>query len=141
MLAYVIIMQVVDNKITSPKEVLAIEYKKTPEVQEECPPSTSPSPSPSPPPPPAPEPVKVEAPAAKPAPDLLVILWIFVLCFWHILIIIWLYTSFVAFAFVYRIWMILFLLLMSWKKRMPWLWPLFQLVNCHLFPPLVYCIK
>ncbi|KAF7806434.1 putative clathrin assembly protein [Senna tora] len=56
--------QVNGNKIASPKEVLAIEYKKT-EVQEER------SPSPSPPPPPPPEPVKVEAPAAQPPPDLL----------------------------------------------------------------------
>ncbi|KAB1208983.1 hypothetical protein CJ030_MR6G022951 [Morella rubra] len=54
--------QVVDAKDASPKEVLAIEYKKTPEVQEE----SSPSP---PPPPPPPEPVKIEAPVAE--PDLL----------------------------------------------------------------------
>ncbi|KAK7330057.1 hypothetical protein VNO77_24242 [Canavalia gladiata] len=58
--------QAADNKIASPKEVLAIEYKKTTEVQEERPPS----PSPSPPPPPA-EPVKVEAPPVQPPPDLL----------------------------------------------------------------------
>ncbi|XP_041004978.1 putative clathrin assembly protein At5g35200 [Juglans microcarpa x Juglans regia] len=51
--------QVVD-KIVSPKEVLAIEYKKAPEVQEERPAS---------PPPPPPEPVKVEAPVVE--PDLL----------------------------------------------------------------------
>lgn len=44
---------------------MAIEYKKTPEVQEERPPS--------PPPPPPSEPVKVEAPAVQPPPDLLVI--------------------------------------------------------------------
>ncbi|XP_073289673.1 putative clathrin assembly protein At5g35200 [Primulina huaijiensis] len=48
-----------------PKEILAIEYKKSPVVKEECPPS---------PPPPEPvkviEPVKAEAPAAEP-PDLL----------------------------------------------------------------------
>ncbi|ESW27051.1 hypothetical protein PHAVU_003G169400 [Phaseolus vulgaris] len=49
------------------KEVLAIEYKKTTEVQEERPPS----PSPSPPPPPPSEPVKVEAPPVQPPPDLL----------------------------------------------------------------------
>lgn len=39
---------------------MAIEYKKTPEVEEEKPPS-----------PPPPEPVKVEAPVVEP-PDLLV---------------------------------------------------------------------
>ncbi|XP_038710999.1 putative clathrin assembly protein At5g35200 [Tripterygium wilfordii] len=50
--------QVVDNKISSPKEVLAIEYKKVPEVQEEHPPS-----------PPPPEPVKVEAPAPAPVAE------------------------------------------------------------------------
>lgn len=55
----------VDAKDASPKEVLAIEYKKTLEVQEESPPSP-------PPPPPPPEPVKIEAPVAE--PDLLVIL-------------------------------------------------------------------
>ncbi|KAG2407979.1 putative clathrin assembly protein [Vigna angularis] len=49
------------------KEVLAIEDKKTTEVQEERPPS----PSPSPPPPPPAEPVKVEAPPVQPPPDLL----------------------------------------------------------------------
>ncbi|KAG6662527.1 putative clathrin assembly protein At5g35200 [Carya illinoinensis] len=48
------------DKIASPKEVLAIEYKKAPEVQEERPAS---------PPPPPPEPVKVEAPVVE--PDLL----------------------------------------------------------------------
>ncbi|XP_038700273.1 putative clathrin assembly protein At5g35200 isoform X2 [Tripterygium wilfordii] len=54
--------QVVDNKISSPKEVLAIEYKKPAEVQEERPPS----------PPPPPEPVKVAAPAPVAEPtDLL----------------------------------------------------------------------
>lgn len=52
----------VDNKIASSKEVLAIEYKKVQEVQEARPPS----------PPPPPEPVKVEAPVTQP-PDLLVI--------------------------------------------------------------------
>uniref|UniRef100_A0A2P2LP96 Uncharacterized protein MANES_06G046400 n=1 Tax=Rhizophora mucronata TaxID=61149 RepID=A0A2P2LP96_RHIMU len=52
--------QVVDNKVGSPKEVLAIECKKEQEVKEE--------PAPSPPPP---EPVKEEAPAAAP-PELLV---------------------------------------------------------------------
>ncbi|XP_002531947.2 putative clathrin assembly protein At5g35200 [Ricinus communis] len=51
--------QVVENKITAPKEVLAIEYKKEPEVKEEHPPS-----------PPPPEPVKVEVPVVEP-PDLL----------------------------------------------------------------------
>ncbi|KAJ7956747.1 ENTH/ANTH/VHS superfamily protein [Quillaja saponaria] len=52
--------QVVDNKITSPKEVLAIEYKKTEEVLDAHLPS----------PPPPSEPVKVEAPVVEP-PDLL----------------------------------------------------------------------
>ncbi|KAJ6958417.1 clathrin assembly protein [Populus alba x Populus x berolinensis] len=51
--------QFVDNKIAAPKEILAIEYKKEPEVKEERPPS-----------PPPPEPVKVEEPVAQP-PDLL----------------------------------------------------------------------
>lgn len=55
-------MQAIENK-----EVLAIEYKKTTEVEEECPPS------PSPPPPPPSEPVKVDAPPVQPPPDLLVI--------------------------------------------------------------------
>lgn len=55
-------MQAIENKISSPKEVLAIEYKKTPE-EEERPPS----------PPPPSEPVKVEAPPVQPPPDLLVI--------------------------------------------------------------------
>lgn len=49
-----------DNKIAAPKEVLATEYQKTPEVEEARPPS-----------PPPPEPVKVEEPVAEP-PDLLV---------------------------------------------------------------------
>uniref|UniRef100_A0A2P2LP63 Uncharacterized protein MANES_06G046400 n=1 Tax=Rhizophora mucronata TaxID=61149 RepID=A0A2P2LP63_RHIMU len=53
--------QVVDNKVGSPKEVLAIECKKEQEVKEE--------PAPSPPPP---EPVKEEAPAAAP-PELLIL--------------------------------------------------------------------
>ncbi|XP_042491341.1 putative clathrin assembly protein At5g35200 isoform X2 [Macadamia integrifolia] len=60
--------QVVNNRIAAPDVVLAIEYKKTPQVQEECPPSPSP-----PPPPPEPEPeepVKVDAPVSEP-PDLL----------------------------------------------------------------------
>ncbi|GAV88191.1 ANTH domain-containing protein [Cephalotus follicularis] len=51
-----------DNKIAAPKEILAIEYKKTPEVpevQEKRPKS-----------PPPPEPVKVETPVVEP-PDLL----------------------------------------------------------------------
>ncbi|KAK4604500.1 hypothetical protein RGQ29_012834 [Quercus rubra] len=52
--------QVVNNKIASPKEVLAIEYKKSPEVPEARPES---------PPPPA-EPVKEEAAGTEP-PDLL----------------------------------------------------------------------
>lgn len=56
------------------KEVLAIEYKKTTEVQEERPPSPSPPP---PPPPPPSEPVKVEAPPVQPPPDLLVIIFFF----------------------------------------------------------------
>ncbi|KAJ6355122.1 hypothetical protein OIU77_005669 [Salix suchowensis] len=51
--------QFVNNKIAAPKEILAIEYKKEPEVKEERPPS-----------PPPPEPVKVEEPVAQP-PDLL----------------------------------------------------------------------
>ncbi|XP_044464774.1 putative clathrin assembly protein At5g35200 [Mangifera indica] len=51
--------QVADNKIAAPKEVLATEYQKTPEVEEARPPS-----------PPPPEPVKVEEPVAEP-PDLL----------------------------------------------------------------------
>lgn len=53
--------QVTDEKNATPKVVLAIEDKKTPEVEE----------APSPPPPP-PEPVKVEAPVSKQT-DLLVI--------------------------------------------------------------------
>ncbi|KAH9805290.1 hypothetical protein WN944_002592 [Citrus x changshan-huyou] len=51
--------QMVDNKVDAPKEMMAIEYKKTPEVEEAKPPS-----------PPPPEPVKVEAPVVEP-PDLL----------------------------------------------------------------------
>lgn len=51
--------QTVDNKVDAPKEILAIEDKKTPEVEEAKPPS-----------PPPPEPVKVEAPVVEP-PDLL----------------------------------------------------------------------
>lgn len=51
--------QTVDNKVDAPKEMMAIEYKKTPEVEEAKPPS-----------PPPPEPVKVEAPVVEP-PDLL----------------------------------------------------------------------
>ncbi|KAF8013909.1 hypothetical protein BT93_I1692 [Corymbia citriodora subsp. variegata] len=58
--------QAVDGKIASPKEVLAIEYKKSPEVQEEQPSSP---PKAEPEPKPEPEPVKVEAPVAE--PDLL----------------------------------------------------------------------
>ncbi|KAI9117150.1 hypothetical protein K1719_011316 [Acacia pycnantha] len=58
--------QATDNKIASPKEVLAIEYKKTSEAQE------APAvPVQESPPPPPPEPVKVEAPAAQPPADLL----------------------------------------------------------------------
>ncbi|MCH85677.1 clathrin assembly family protein, partial [Trifolium medium] len=53
--------QAIDNKIASPKEVLAIEYNKEPEAKEEHSPS----------PPPQPEPVKVETPAVQPPPDLL----------------------------------------------------------------------
>ena len=55
-----------DNKLAAPTEVLAIEYKKAPEVEDVRPPSPSP-------PPPEPEPEKVEAPVAEP-PDLLVTL-------------------------------------------------------------------
>lgn len=51
--------QTVDNKVDAPKEMMAIEYKKTPEAEEAKPPS-----------PPPPEPVKVEAPVVEP-PDLL----------------------------------------------------------------------
>lgn len=51
--------QMADNKIDAPKEILAIEYKKTPEVEEAKPPSPPPS-----------EPVEVEAPVVEP-PDLL----------------------------------------------------------------------
>ncbi|CAL0307106.1 unnamed protein product [Lupinus luteus] len=54
--------QATENKICSPKEVLAIEYKHTSE-EEELPPSPTP--------PPPPEPVKVEAPPVQPPPDLL----------------------------------------------------------------------
>ncbi|XP_019440645.1 PREDICTED: putative clathrin assembly protein At5g35200 [Lupinus angustifolius] len=54
--------QATENKIGSPKEVLAIEYNKPPEEEER-----PPSPTPSPPP----EPVKVEAPPVQPPPDLL----------------------------------------------------------------------
>ncbi|XP_042496486.1 putative clathrin assembly protein At5g35200 isoform X2 [Macadamia integrifolia] len=53
--------QVVSDKIAAPKVVLAIEYEKTPEVEEE---------HPSSPPPSKPEPIKVEAPVSEP-PDLL----------------------------------------------------------------------
>ncbi|XP_054822222.1 putative clathrin assembly protein At5g35200 [Prosopis cineraria] len=56
--------QAIDNKIASPKEVLAIEYKKTSETQEA--PAAPAQESPL-----APEPVKVEAPAAQPPLDLL----------------------------------------------------------------------
>lgn len=68
------------EKIASPKVILAIEYKKTPEVQEAHPPS-----------PPPPEPVKVEAPVVEP-PDLLVILKIFIFYLWEA------YPNFVNFA-------------------------------------------
>ncbi|OIW18593.1 hypothetical protein TanjilG_13345 [Lupinus angustifolius] len=54
--------QAAENKICSPKEVLAIEYKHTSE-EEELPPSPTP--------PPPPEPVKVEAPPVQSPPDLL----------------------------------------------------------------------
>lgn len=50
-----------DLAVDAPKEILAIEYEKSPEVQEKRPPS---------PPPPEPEPVKVATPAVQP-PDLL----------------------------------------------------------------------
>ncbi|GAY37415.1 hypothetical protein CUMW_028800 [Citrus unshiu] len=56
---FIKIEQTVDNKVDAPKEMMAIEYKKTPEVEEAKPPS-----------PPPPEPVKVEAPVVEP-PDLL----------------------------------------------------------------------
>ena len=65
----------VNNKIASPKEVLAIEYKKSPEVPEARPES---------PPPPA-EPVKEEAAGTEP-PDFLVILKIFLSCILHTII-------------------------------------------------------
>ncbi|KAJ4950550.1 hypothetical protein NE237_027382 [Protea cynaroides] len=61
--------QVVNDKIASPKVVLAIEYKETSEVQEERPPSP-PLPPLQPELEPEPEPVKVEAPVSDP-PDLL----------------------------------------------------------------------
>ncbi|KAJ4709060.1 Clathrin assembly protein [Melia azedarach] len=54
--------QIADNKIAAPKEVLAIEYKKTPEVEVE---------EAKPPSPPPPEPVKVEPPPVVEPPDLL----------------------------------------------------------------------
>lgn len=56
-------MKQADDK---PKAILAIEYKKNPDVKEENPES---------PPPPEPELVKVETPASEPPPpDLLVII-------------------------------------------------------------------
>ncbi|KAE9462685.1 hypothetical protein C3L33_05416, partial [Rhododendron williamsianum] len=61
---FVSIEQGTDDKNASPKIILALEYKKSPEVQEEA---HSPSP---PEPEPEPEPAKVEAPVAEP-PDLL----------------------------------------------------------------------
>lgn len=64
----IIVDQAIDNKLASPKEVLAIEYKKS-EAQE-----APAAPVQESPPPPPPEPVKVEAPAAQPPPDLLVII-------------------------------------------------------------------
>jgi len=67
---------VVNNKIASPNVVLAIEDKKSPEVQEARPES--------PPPPPA-EPVKKEDAVTEP-PDLLVILKIFLSCILHTII-------------------------------------------------------
>lgn len=64
---YIIIKnQVGDNKLTAPKEALAIEYKKEPAAQVEQ--SVAPPPASSPPPP---EPVKVE-PVVTEQPDLLV---------------------------------------------------------------------
>lgn len=56
----------VDNRITAPMEVLAIEEKKASEMEE--------APSPSPPPP---EPVMVEEPVVAESPDLLVFLFTF----------------------------------------------------------------
>ncbi|KAL0337487.1 UNVERIFIED_CONTAM: putative clathrin assembly protein [Sesamum calycinum] len=53
-----------------PKTMLAIEYKKSSEVNEERPPSPPP-PETEPEPQPVVEPVKVEAPASEPPPDLL----------------------------------------------------------------------
>lgn len=53
-----------DLSVDGPKVVLAIEYKKTAEVQERSPPSP-------PPPEPEPEPVKAEAPVTESPPDLL----------------------------------------------------------------------
>ncbi|KAL0315562.1 UNVERIFIED_CONTAM: putative clathrin assembly protein [Sesamum radiatum] len=53
-----------------PKAMLAIEYKKSSEVNEERPPSPPP-PETEPEPQPVVEPVKVEAPASEPPPDLL----------------------------------------------------------------------
>ncbi|KAF5945865.1 hypothetical protein HYC85_016093 [Camellia sinensis] len=56
-----------EDKTATSKTILAIEYKKTSEVQEARPPSP---PQPKPEPEPEPEPVKVEAPVVEP-PDLL----------------------------------------------------------------------
>ena len=67
---YFNLKQAVDNKIAAPKEVLAIEYIKEPEVKEERAPS----------PPPPSEPVKVETPPVQPPPDLLVITVFFFWC-------------------------------------------------------------
>lgn len=67
---YFNLKQAVDNKIAAPKEVLAIEYNKEPEVKEERAPS----------PPPPSEPVKVETPPVQPPPDLLVITVFFFFC-------------------------------------------------------------
>lgn len=139
MLPYIITKQVNDNKIASPKEVLAIEYKKTPEVQEERPPSPSP--------PPPPEPVKVEAPAAQPPPDLLVIIaiyfgfllltyadcdlvWLLHLCLLRFLFVaLAALLNFSPFGLLSRIWRTLIQLQQSWRRRMHWLWPSFLSVS------------
>lgn len=58
--------QTAGNKVAAPKEVLAVEDKKEPEVQTEQPVASPPAASPPPP-----EPVKVE-PVVTEQPDLLV---------------------------------------------------------------------
>lgn len=62
---FFIIAYFLTNQDGAPKVILAIEYKKGPEVQEKQIPSPPPSE-------PEPEPVKVEAPVAEAPPDLLV---------------------------------------------------------------------